>query len=276
MLKESVTVIAGDAIRATIEQLMGAVQVRDGLIWVDVSALPAATPPEAVLPLMEEINRILLETNDRITSVNDLARVLEVYGGGRVEIPDTGPPARFHSPLMPQLQQFNPTTPELASVTVSPMTVAPEILSVSVTATNAGGGDVLQQQIFNIWCDMDLAPPVLVGSWVRASMGGECWQTAGPNQILVFNHWLYAQLRVEINFVQYWMYVGSRRHQRVIQTGETATWNINTTHAYTYCLLSGVYRSKFRLSGYGSVGGPMIFPVSVENNPEGGLGIACR
>ena len=92
VLNESVAPMPeSDYVRGIIEQTMAAVHVRDGLLWVNLIELPEGLPVDQLVDVIEQTNQQLLESGERIESVDDFNRVINVYGVGTIELQEEPP-----------------------------------------------------------------------------------------------------------------------------------------------------------------------------------------
>ena len=98
-----------DYARDVIERTMAAIHVRDGLLWVDPTALPGGLPSLGLADVIQEINRKLIESGDRIETVDDLNRLFESYQGDGIEIDE-------HKPGIVPGVPFNPRSLNRPSV----------------------------------------------------------------------------------------------------------------------------------------------------------------
>lgn len=80
-----------------ISQVTVAVVVRNGELHLRSRMLPRTVAPEGFAELVEAINQRLRESGERIESVNDLERALELYGGGKIAIPEAASESVFRA-----------------------------------------------------------------------------------------------------------------------------------------------------------------------------------
>lgn len=69
-----------------LSELVGLGLQNNGLVWVDPSSLPDGLPLDQLESVVERINQQLIETGERIKTVDDFNRMIEVYGSGSVEL----------------------------------------------------------------------------------------------------------------------------------------------------------------------------------------------
>ncbi len=254
-----------DYTRDIIERTMAAIHVRDGLLWVDPTALPDGLPSLRLAEVVEEMNQKLIQSGDRIETVDDLNRIIETYEGEGIEIEEHGPgvvpgvPFHFRSL----------SRPSVASSMVS-------------TRGNVGWSDEPDLDVSNgqssftsyiayVSCST-LKPHDIHESWdnftrvAKAKTGGLCVYVLGPHQLITYRLQLALQIRIDRGFFSYY----DTRERRNVQTkyGYVAIWDQNDDEnwATSYCNQRGnrTWRSKIYLYVTGTA--TLFFPYPATRN----------
>ena len=85
---ETTNVIGDDDARAFMTEVLRAIEVRDGFLYLHEKVLPKSIEADRVRELVDGMNGRLVEEGETIQSVNDLDRVLELYSPGTIDVPD--------------------------------------------------------------------------------------------------------------------------------------------------------------------------------------------
>ena len=86
-LLDETTMIIDEEVVALIGQIMSAIVVRDGMLHIDSMTLPLLTKTrENLEDVVGRINERLREAGERVESVNDLDRTLELYGEDTIDL----------------------------------------------------------------------------------------------------------------------------------------------------------------------------------------------
>ena len=96
-LDETTHIIDDPHTRQFIETAMSAVGVREGFLHLDIEALPKGVDSGRFQRAIHTVNERLHQAGERIESVGDLERALEVYGKRSVAVPEASSGASFTS-----------------------------------------------------------------------------------------------------------------------------------------------------------------------------------
>ncbi len=164
VLGETTRIMHGDHASDFITDVMRAIEVRDGFLYLHTAILPDTVDAQEVQALIDGMNQRLEREGETIQSVSDLERVLELYSPGTVEIPDPDGTGGFH---------FEPDA------------LAPSDKGIGAIEAKRFGGP--NQQRGGADCTRNIQHPhATYRNNIRTIVGkynGRCWVVYGPTDL---------------------------------------------------------------------------------------------
>lgn len=259
---DETTVVLGDNQAAEfVRTTLSAIFVRDGYLGIESTKLPQDVDIEQFEEVIDAVNRGLRETGDRIRSINDLERVLELYDGPRLNIPDVGTENGGYTfeatnPLSSIGNSFGYDSRSSGGSSFS--------LGQSSLKTIGSGGGVARQNPTGSIIDCDgtnahlphnstTTPGSIIG---KATVN--CTLVSGPPQTITFNARSYLQRASgRWVFFTFWQRVGTSGS--ATQTGNSVNIHENRLVAVTPCL-GGIYRTMLALRISSELGNYRPYP----------------
>ena len=250
LLGVTTAVIQEASTREFIAQVMRAIRVQDGLLKFDGVELPAGIDVAQVERAAASINAKLDEAGQRIGSLNDLERALEIYGRGEIVVPLSAPsiPAHF----------------EANASGGNPVVVFGQGLANA--GNQNGAGSATAPKIVVRCTTLQVQHPHLSDSEpgiVKAKFDGSC-TNLGTVPFQVITGTVDLELWRLHDFWFFWhpVLVGFATHKRS-SPPQPLRWNPNTADVKAACT-NGYYFAKATFSWTGSLSGtiPWYFPPS--------------
>lgn len=240
VLYESVVSLPeSDYLREIVEYTMAALHVSDGLVWIDPTTLPEGLPLDQLRAVVERINQHLIDTGERIETVDDLNRMIEVYGSGSVELEEE---EVQHEPI----GYYGARVPRSTLGPVRPM-----YFNVPMSSTSAGwtlrGEDESSESatmflLFGVIdctsIKVDYAHTSTHGSGAlrqrvaKAKTHGPCEYVSGPTQTIRYRLMSQIQRRKDIGI--FWIFV-SIASRASIKYGYNPSWTQSETMVEASC-----------------------------------------
>lgn len=256
LLDETTVVIEDEQVAEFVRTLMSALYVQNGFLHFEPTELPQGVTAEQVHRVIDSVNGGLQETGDRIYSIDDMERALELYNGGEViPVPKLKmePANEDHYML-----NFEATTSSTHSISVAKKTtVYPGIFA-------ARQATVVYPAVL-ILCPVDRTradyphkstsePTEITG---KANV--ECDYIEGPPQSITYTATVQLQ-KVEYfwGIIPYFVPVGRSVTQRQTSSG-FVEFSRRQMIAAAPCV-TGPYRTKLSMLTRGSVSGNDIQP----------------
>lgn len=242
VLNESVVSLPeSDYLREIVERTMAALHVSDGLVWIDPTSLPEGLPLDQLGDVVERINNHLINTGERIETVEDFNRMIEVYGAGGVELEEGDvqhEPIGANGPRVPQ----------------SPLGSVPGAFNVPMSsgststgwmlrggADDSSGSETALLLFGVIDCtaiQVDYAHTSTFGDGplrqrvAKAKVHGSCDYVSGPIQTIRYRLTSHIQRRKSIGI--FWIYV-SIASRASVEYGYHPSWTQSQTMVEASC-----------------------------------------
>lgn len=232
-LNETTMVIGNPQTWEFITEVMSAISVQEGLLQVDLAALPEAVDADELEGLVDRMNRRLRDAGETIESTSDLERVLELYGEGRIDVPEE--PANG-AVFRAEVSGPAPLVKEGTRVVTKKQSIRLPAAGIDCPGMKA-----------HFAHKSSTTAGTIIG---KAS--GRCNYVYGPLQSLTYD----AEVNLEKKW-GWWIYsawygVGQSGHKR--KTGNMPSWHENELVAVTPCD-SGTFRTRLLLYISGSSSG---------------------
>ena len=88
LLEQTTHLVEDGAVRDFMRGVMLAAVMRDGLLEVNRAGLPESIDPDDDQSAIDDLNRRLIEAGERVESLLDLERAMELYGESGIDVPD--------------------------------------------------------------------------------------------------------------------------------------------------------------------------------------------
>lgn len=231
-------------LRDIIESTMAALHVTDGLLWIDPTTLPDGLPINQLESVAERINQQLIETGERIETIDDLNRMLEVYGSGSVELEEEPPesePTAYGPRRAPNSPLGTPIGSPIASAVAPSHTNSYDLSSSPWTNSRSWTNSWWFIVFAYITCP-DLKPHYAhtstLGSGIlrqrvaKGKSSGSCRYVYGPNQMIRYNLDTEMQRRQDIGIFWYFRTIAIRRSSK---NYNSPTWTQSETMVEASC-----------------------------------------
>ncbi len=234
LLDQTTRVIDNEGVRNFIGRVLSAVVVRDGLLDVNRSGLLEGIDADVVQREIDEFNGRLINAKDRVESLFDLERAMELYGRGGIGVPDA----------------VSMTIPEQVSGSlIQNAAVAPEYASGGASVTRSTGPA-------SIWCLPYQAnwphASVHAPGYIVGNADVTCSYVAGPSQLLTYSLHMTLDQWIEVWVFNTWVPKDYRFSQKS-GINLSPTWQKRQTVVRTACSEGpGTFRTRFRLFIVGS------------------------
>ena len=255
LLAQTTHIIEDEAVREFVREVMSAIVVQDGLFKVDAAVLVEGVDLGEIRSVIEDINRRLIEEGERLESLFDVERALDLHSEGGIEIPATF--------------GLGPTEADV-DVTASASGSGEYEYSANGTAATNGPASSPQVIASNATVQAGINCPTLKANWPHQSGhepgyivgngSGGCEYAAGPPQHLVYRLYTYLEKEKKAWWIfTIWLPVDVHisRKQGV---NLNPVWRQGETVARTPCSNGpGDFRTRLNLYITGSISG-MFFP----------------
>ena len=215
---ETTHIIDDPRVRQLIETTMNAVWVQDGTLHLEMEMLPEGVDPGRFQEGIHAVNERLREANERVHSLGDLERALEIYGSHSIAVPETVSEKTFTSGTDSRGQRS----------TGFAIVVCPDFKAHHAHASATTPGKI------------------------TGKAGGSCTYTYGPPQSITYNAYSYLQKWSGWWLFAYWKQVGELAHSQ--ESGIRVTFQQNRLVAVTECS-NDLYRTRAAMYIIGSVSG---------------------
>lgn len=233
LLDETTLVVEDEQTSAFITEVMRAIEVRGGLLYLNRKVLPRSVDTELVKEITEGMNERLLEKGETITTVSDLERVLELYSGGGIAVPE-------------QISHEGPVRPPLSTPNSLKRAVNGSIPNASISndmihyVNCADRTDVMHAHLSSDRVN------------IKGKVAGNCYRVSGTNNFEVYLYVVMAREK-KVGFIRYFKHIArSRKHTRL---NPNLTWSFRTAYVATSCRKDDKYRTEAEFYAWSPVVG---------------------
>lgn len=264
-LLDETTIVLGDNQAAEfVRSTLSALFVQDGYLRFEPTKLPRNVTVEQFQEVIDEINHGLRESGDRIHSVDDLERTLELYDGrSTIAIPDVVNDVFSFEAAPPQSSFGTSTSTSISISTSADAGAGASTSAVAMQSNSETGGGGSDNTIFRVVCDPNETKAhyphqsYTNNRQITGKASAECEYVEGPPQSLTYTAIVRVQKRDYIwGIFPYYFTVGQRTRSK---TGDPMRFTQSELVAVADCI-NGIYRTLFSLHLRGSVSGTDFVP----------------
>ena len=246
LMDEWIDVLPDGPIGDMIFASMQAIHVSEGLIWVDPRYL-VADLGEELARVVQEINDELLRTGERIGTLDDLARVMERYGGKRIELQDSS------EPMDSGLSGFGEASARpvgghlmtASTVDLDDFTQSSDARERFTAGGSSSDGDhAADHQSILVTCATNIGTPTRWQDHIYAAVATQCRFEYGTAQTMRYNLELQIGRRESILGWTYYVPMVTRSFRKV---GLHPIWLSSDTGVSFRCRRSGTFRAIRKL-----------------------------